>query len=214
MLTIITPCCRPQNLSFLYDTIRITKVDKWIIVYDTTKTDGKFEKRFNRPNIIEVGHVSPPHSCSGNSQRNVALNMVSTGMVYFLDDDNVIHPEFWKLVEKFDDVHFYTWDQQRNDQFANKPGGILTGDNPRLYSIDTAQYAIPRYMCSAWQEDEYCADGLFIEGVYKRFKDKHIYIPVVAAFYNFLRFHSIEHSHEFQGLTGLGDEPKPSEENR
>lgn len=208
MLTIITPCSRPENLSFLYDTIRITKIDKWIIVYDTTHTDGVFEKRFNRSNIIEVGHVSPPDTCSGNSQRNVGLNMVQRGMVYFLDDDNVIHPEFWKIADTFDDVHFYTWDQQRNDEFANKLGGIAAGDNPRLRIIDTAQFAVPRYMCRPWQEDAFIADGLFIEDVYNRFRSLHIYTPVVAAFYNFLRFDSVEESFEYCHLTGLGPKPE------
>jgi glycosyltransferase involved in cell wall biosynthesis len=212
-LTIITPCSRPENLSFIYDTIRITKVDKWIIVYDTTNTGGNFEKRFNRPNIIEVGHVSPPETGSGNSQRNVGLNMVRTGMVYFLDDDNVIHPEFWKIAETLDDVHFYMWDQQRNDEFANKSGGILAGDNPRLRDINTAQFAVPRYMCRPLQEDAFNAPSLFIADIYTRFKNLQIYVPVVAAFYNFLRFHSVEESFEYRGLTGFADlglEPKSS----
>ena len=37
MFTIITPCCRPENLETMLPSIDFDKVDKWIIVYDTRK---------------------------------------------------------------------------------------------------------------------------------------------------------------------------------
>jgi hypothetical protein len=187
MLTLITPSCRPGNLPKVFDTIHFDKIDEWIIVHDTTKTNGVFKPVFSHPKITELGHVSPPGTCSGNSQRNVALSRVKSGMVYFLDDDNAVHSTFWTLIDKFDEDHFYTWDQQRNDMFANKPDGVMSGEEPRLRKIDTAQYIIPRHMCRPWPEGPYWADGLFIEDVYSRFKDKHVYIPVVAAVYNYFR---------------------------
>jgi len=187
MLTIITPCSRPQNLHRLFDSIDFTKTNKWIIVHDTTKTNGMYPTLFRHPKILELGHVSPEGTCSGNSQRNVALKMVETGLVYFLDDDNIVHHKFWTLIDQFDEDYFYTWDQIGNDMFANKPNGVLSGHEPRLRKIDTAQYIVPRHMCSLWQEGPYWADGLFIEDIYTRFKEKHIYLDVVAAHYNFLR---------------------------
>lgn len=186
MLTIITPCSRPENLSRMAQSIDFSKDVHWIIVYDTTKTKGRFTPNVTHPKITELGHVSPPGTCSGNSQRNVGLSRVQNGMVYYLDDDNIIHDRFWTLFDRFDEDHFYTWDQFRGDEFANRPNGVLSGDEPRLRKIDTAQYIVPRYMCRPWQEDLYWADGIFIEKVYEKYKDKHVYIPVVAAFYNFL----------------------------
>ncbi len=35
-ITIITPCSGIQNLSMLYESIKFDKIQKWIIVYDTT----------------------------------------------------------------------------------------------------------------------------------------------------------------------------------
>jgi hypothetical protein len=186
MLTIITPCSRPQNLKKIYESIQFDKIHQWIIVHDTTKTRGIYNPVFTHPKIIEYGHVSPPGTCSGNSQRNAGLIRVNEGMIYFLDDDNIVHPTVWTLLTTFDEDHYYTWDQIRNDQFANKPGGILGGEEPRLRKIDTAQYIVPRHMCRPWQEGPYWADGLFIEDIYERYKDRHVYIPTIAAYYNYL----------------------------
>ena len=35
-ITIITPCNRIHNLPMLYESIKFDKINKWIIVYDTT----------------------------------------------------------------------------------------------------------------------------------------------------------------------------------
>lgn len=187
MLTIITPCSRPESLSTLKASINFDRTHTWIIVYDTTRTGGIFTPQFNHPQIVEIGHVSPPGTCSGNSQRNVGLSRVTQGLVYFLDDDNIVHPRFWNIILGFDDQHFYTFDQQRWDEFVDAPGGIFKGDTPRLRKIDTAQYVVPRSMCGPWKEDDYKADGLFIEDIYERFRIKHMYIPVLASYYNYLR---------------------------
>jgi hypothetical protein len=187
MLTIITPCSRPENLKEMRESIDFDRIDKWIIVHDTTKTGGIFSTSLNHPKIIELGHMSPPGTCSGNSQRNLALSLFHGGMVYFLDDDNIIHPNFWKLVPMFKEDRFYTFDQQRWDEFVATPGGIFKGDTPRLQKIDTAQYVIPFSMRSHWKEDDYKADGLFIEDVFTRNKSAHVYIPIVASYYNYLR---------------------------
>ena len=188
MITIITPCSRPQNLKTISKSIQFDKIDKWIIVHDTTRFKGIYEQVFsNNPKIVEYGYFSPPGTCSGNSQRNHALRHVEKGLVYFLDDDNIVHPNFWTIVSNFDEDHFYSWDQIRNDSFANKPNGILGGEYPILRQIDTAQYIVPRHMCRFWQEEPYWADGLFIEDVYGRYKDQHVYVPTIAAYYNYLR---------------------------
>ena len=187
MLTIITPCCRPANLPALRESIDLDAIERWIIVHDTTMTRGVYSPLFDHPKITELGHISSPGTCSGNSQRNVALRLVRYGLVYFLDDDNVIHPDFWKIAPLFKEGHFYTFDQQRWDEFVATPGGIFKGDTPRLQKIDTAQYVVDVRMARPWKEDDYKADGLFIEDIFLRFSQEHEYIPVVASYYNFLR---------------------------
>lgn len=187
MLTLITPCSRPENLHVMRESIQMDRIDCWIIVYDTTKTRGVYAPLFDHPKIHEIGHVSSPESCSGNSQRNKALKLVQSGLIYFLDDDNIMHPNFWALLSRMELGHFYTFDQQRWDEFVAAPGDIFKGDTPRLQKIDTAQYVVDARMSTFWKEDDYKADGLFIEDIYLRFHQDHVYFPEVAAYYNYLR---------------------------
>ena len=70
-------------------------MNRWLIVHDTTHTNGVFNEVFNHPKIVEFG-VSG--GISGNPQRNAAINQVNSGLIYFLDDDNIIHPNFWEIV--------------------------------------------------------------------------------------------------------------------
>jgi len=186
MLTIITPCARPENLPQLENSIEFDKIKMWIIVHDTK--NGDFTKRYNNPKILEIGHPTPAGGCAGHAQRNKGLERVIEGHIYFLDDDTVLHPSFWKIFPLMDnDDRFYTFDQQRWDEFVSVPGGTFKGDVPKVTKIDSAQYVVPRYMCGEFIETDYRADGFFIENVDKFFPGSHVYIPVVAAYYNFLR---------------------------
>jgi glycosyltransferase involved in cell wall biosynthesis len=181
MISIITPCCRPENLSLLSLSIDFSQVDRWYVIYDT-REGRKYTKQFDQnPKIIEL---ECSEGISGNPQRNLALKLVRDGFVYFLDDDNMIHPEFWNIVKTLDPERFYTFDQLRKDHL----GPVLKGNNPVSCGIDTAMYIIPRKIIGdiKWQNERYDADGVFIETIHKRFKEKHVYLEKVAAYYNFL----------------------------
>ena len=183
MLTIITPCCRPENLSQLFDSLDFDKLDRWLIVHDSDEP----RKLFTHEKIVEIHHRSPPDGRAGHSQRNAGLECVKDGLIYFLDDDTVIHPDFWKISPIFDDQHFYTFDQQRWDEFVPNPGDTFRGNEPKLMKMDSAQYVVPRHMCGKFIENDYRADGFFIEEVGIRNHLSHVYIPIVACYYNYLR---------------------------
>lgn len=182
MLSIITPCCRPDNLKRLYDSIDFS-VGKlaWYIIYDTSKRK-KYKRQFEGHKQINELECSDETGSSGNPQRNLALSLIKEGFVYFLDDDNIIHPSFWKILPGLDSDYFYTWDQERNDR-------NLEGNNITVGNIDTAMYIVPKTIIKGitWEKDMYEADGVFIETIYRLNKSKHIYIPQVLAYYNRLR---------------------------
>jgi hypothetical protein len=179
MLTIITPCCRPENLSKLYDSIHFDKVHKWIIVYDTSK-DRMYDKLYEgNPKIQELESNT---GISGNPQRNLALSLVEDGFIYFLDDDNIIHPNFWNIFDSFEPEKFYTFDQQRGNT-------ILFGNRIQLDHIDTAMIIVHKTHVDnlRWEEDKYNADGIFIVELYNKNKFLHMYINTIASYYNYLR---------------------------
>ena len=180
-LTIITPCYRPDNLDKIKESINFSLIKSWIIVYDTSN-DRTYTKKYEGDPKIQEYMVSG--GISGNPQRNYALTKVSDGLIYFLDDDNIIHPHFLELVPTFNEDHIYTFDQQRlNGEIR------LHGNNPKVNNIDMGQIVVPYKFIGDLRFDEplYNADGIFIEALCKKYKDKHIYIPEVASYYNYLK---------------------------
>lgn len=178
MLTIITPCCRPENLPKIYESIHFESIDKWIIIYDTTKGRTYTHIYNNHPKIIEVDCSDP--GVTGNPQRNLGISMVKDGFLFFLDDDNIMHPDFWTILPTLKEEYFYTWDQEN----------ALKGDKIELLHTDTSMFIVPKKICKnlKWKPDErWFADYLYIKTIYDNYPSQHKYIPKVLCYYNKLR---------------------------
>ena len=186
-IILITPAHRLTNLKIIKKSINFNFIFKWIIVYDGTKIANNF-KLFNLNKIIEFVHLSKKNEVSGNAQRNFALDFICENyssekyFIYFLDDDNIIHPNLYKLIKNIDYNKFYTFDQQRS-RF------ILLGNKLSVYNIDAAMFLSDIHLVKNFRfiADKYEADGLYIENCYKKNVDNHVYIPEVACYYNYLR---------------------------
>ncbi len=197
-LYLITPCTRIKNLYKLKKNINFDKIDKWIIVYNTEFVEKK-KYFYNNKNIIELFHKDIG-SIGGNSQRNYVLNYLNKRkdknfFIYFLDDDNILHKNFYKILEKVyknDNPMIYTFDQLRkgkthlNNEF--KYIKILKGNVVKINYIDTAMF-LPYFSLIKnirWSKKKYNADGEFIVKCINKNKSKHIYLPIVGSHYNFL----------------------------
>ena len=180
MLHIITPCSRQSNLPRLFQTIDFARIDKWIIVYDTSN-DRQYEKLYT--SHCQISEVECAGGISGNPQRNHALDMVDDTWVYFLDDDNVIHPNFWSVIDRLDIHKFYTFDQQRNTH-----GKVLRGNNIAVRHIDTAMFIVhtSHIRDTRWICDKYDADGHFICDINRNNEGAQCYLDIVASYYNYL----------------------------
>jgi glycosyltransferase involved in cell wall biosynthesis len=179
-LFIVTPCCRPNFLPKLYDSIDFDKVTQWIIVYDTSK-GVKYEKKYlEHPKIYEI--ECDKRNVGGGIARQQALDIIKDGFVYFLDDDNIIHPNFWNIFNNARLEKFYTF-----NCIAAINEKILYGDSCKRGTIDTGQYLIPRKLIgnTIWQ-NIYTGDGYFIEEIYNNHSDKHCYVNEIAAYYNYI----------------------------
>ena len=183
-ISIITPCSRIHNLFALYESIKFDKIHKWIIVYDTTV--NRYSHSFlSHKKIIEVDCKSSLNGIVGNTQRNYGLSFVEDdNYIYFLDDDNIIHPNFWKIMEELETDTIHTFNQYRD-----KHGNILLGNRIEINYIDTAMYIIHKNMIGniKWQEDLYSADGKFITDLYATGKYKHKYFNKYYCYYNYLQ---------------------------
>uniref|UniRef100_A0A6C0L7T3 Glycosyltransferase 2-like domain-containing protein n=1 Tax=viral metagenome TaxID=1070528 RepID=A0A6C0L7T3_9ZZZZ len=184
-LTIITPCIRPENLIKIKESIDFDYVNEWIIVYDGTKIASL-------PNTIEKHdkikeHIFRGEGISGNPQRNFALELIESfdTYLYFLDDDNIIHPELYELLDTIESGKMYTFDQSRpKNVYPYKT--FLPGNNIELFNIDTAMFLIDFNLCKdiRWIPDKYNADGHYIKECYEANKDNWVYVNKTMAYYN------------------------------
>jgi predicted O-methyltransferase YrrM len=177
-ITIITPSYRLDNLIKIKDTIPFEYVDEWIIVYDGSKINENPHLFIDENNNKIKEYVYIGEGISGNPQRNYALTQITNPdtYIYFLDDDNIIHSSFYKLLNILDNNKLYTFNQMDR----------LSGENIIFGSIDTAMLLIDYKLMNGiqWKPDEYGADFLFIKECYDNNKENHIFINNNLCFYN------------------------------
>jgi len=118
--------------------------------------------------------------------RNFVIKKIKEGLIYNLDDDNIMHPGFWELLPKMDTEHFYTFDQVNMSPFGTN--GVLKGDTLRVTKIDTAQFVVPKALVESieFQKDNYKADGEYMVEVNSKNPGRHVYFPKLAAYYNYM----------------------------
>lgn len=180
-ITILTPCSRQKNLPTLLNSIDFDKIDKWIIIYDTSK-NRTYEKLYtDHPKILEV--ECDTSGVVGHPQRNYGMSLVEDGFIYFLDDDTIVHPNLWTLIDTLDPQFFYTFDQQREQN-----GQLLHGDTIQVRRIDTAMFLVHKNHIGdiQWHTDRYDADGYFICDIKNKNTDCHRYVNKVCSYYNYL----------------------------
>jgi hypothetical protein len=103
-------------------------------VYDGSKIFENPNLFKNQENNKIKEYVCKDEGTTGNPQRNYGLSKItnSNTSLYFLDDDNTVHPNLYRLLNIIDNK-IYTFNQHNR----------LKGDNIEVFKIDTAMYIIP-----------------------------------------------------------------------
>jgi hypothetical protein len=178
-ITIITPSYRIDNLYKIKESINFEYVHEWIIVYDGSKIITN-PYLFKEDNKIKE-YIYKCTGISGNGQRNYALSKITNEntLLYYLDDDNIIHPNLYNLLNNIDNNTIYTFNQYNR----------IKGNNINIGYIDTAMVLIPFNLCKniIWKLDIYEADGYYIKDCIDSNRDKHVYIDEDLCYYNFLK---------------------------
>lgn len=184
-LTIITPCYRIENIHKLKESINFNYLEEWIIVYDGTKIIDNPYIFENMENIKE--YVNKDDGASGNPQRNFALSKIKNlnSLIYFLDDDNIMHPFLYEVLKFLDKNRMYTFNQNNNKYFNN----TLLGNNVSVCNIDSAMALISglKLTDKKWNTHDYTADGIYLSDCYENNKNNHIYINNTLSYYNKLQ---------------------------
>ena len=178
-LNIITPCSRPENLHQISKSINIPKENyRWIIIFDSLT----LPKKDYIPDNCEYYLCKDSKSVSGNGQRNLALDLVKKGHIYFNDDDTLLHPNLWENIKEYNS-DFISFIQ------VNKDGSVrLKGDNINVSYIDSHNFIISYKILddNRFIIDKYDADGYFAKKCFENSKIKK-YINKPLSIYNQLR---------------------------
>ena len=95
----------------------------WYIIYDTSKGRSYTHQFKGHAKIKEIDYDK--EGVCGHPQINHAIDLIEDGFVYIVDDDNVIHPDFWKAYKDLDLDYIYTWDQNRVREKRIAKGGKI-----------------------------------------------------------------------------------------
>ena len=174
-LNIITPCSRPEFLDAVAKSINIPKENyRWIVVFDSETIPENIPE-------CEAYCIKDINSVCGNSQRNLAIDLVTEGWIYFNDDDTTMHPELWDNIKDLDN-DFISFDQNWNNGDHRLSGNII-----KLSYVDSHNFIVhisvignKRFVLHRGD-----ADGVFAENCYNKAKNKH-YINKVLSVYNSL----------------------------
>lgn len=193
ILHIITPVSRPQNLTALALSLRglLSIPWRWWVIFDRNVADLPA-----RPPDLPLGHWDygrESDSVGGYSLRNECLEKINSGWIYFLDDDNLIHPHleivFLLTRRSFPAAQWFIFRQVRPD------GTIYLRPQvpPRVNAVDIGQCVLRRDLMKntgepipPWSfEHRPAADGLLYERLSQDVGP--IALDLEATYYNALR---------------------------
>ena len=183
ILNIVTPSYRPDNIKLMVDSVKtITNMEVlWHICFDSEEV---IDVNLDNINHKLYNTKSGKREVSGNKQRNLILKNLTEGFVFFLDDDNIIHPNFNNILVDVTYGENYIFTQI----YKNGEIRFRSHDNciyPKR--IDTAQLLIS--CCNInnttiWPVKQY-TEYPFIYNV-NQIK-KFIKMDVIGSYYNYLR---------------------------
>lgn len=186
--TIVTACSRPQNLVAMADSIApgAPKDALWVVLHDLSCADFGVAMKPQRDDLRILhgsywsgGALGFPGGW-GHKARNEWLDLNVIGWTYFLDDDNLLHPNFWACMQKPIGAKVQVFGQERS-------AGVVVGSNIEVCRVDLAQCVFSRELVGDLRFGmHYEADGAFICELARRVPCE--LRPEIASYYNRLRW--------------------------
>jgi len=200
LLNIVTLVTRPENLTKIRNSIE----DAFNLVQDCKLTrrwlllpDPRYCALGTVPDadIIrchELSNLHPAKSWFGaGTLRNRALQFINDGWIYFLDDDNLMHPKFaftlnYWLQRNRAGKKIIVFSQLNSD---GSPRLTAAPQNMRLYHVDSAQAVFLASLIRSYRFRENCRteDGLLIEHIHREHPDEFLFVDAPVSYFNALR---------------------------
>jgi glycosyltransferase involved in cell wall biosynthesis len=195
-INIVTRCTRPQNLDTIKESIFGNIPSgcdiNWHILFDTSVLKDIDAELLSRLNCESIKLHFKKGDEWGNWNRLNDLIQRLDGWIYHLDDDNLLHDNFYVEIQKA----ILNNPKCLAIVFSQKVGGIdFSGvdvrkadpKNMAVQKIDLAQWLIhSELQLNNLYGSGYRADGEFIESLYKENCKSFIFIKDILCYYNAL----------------------------
>lgn len=185
--SIVTACSRPLNLPAILDSIvpGAPKDALWVVMHDLShgQPESGTGVQSDSIKVLHSGYRSGRVGW-GHRARNEWLNLNVLGWTYFLDDDNLLHPDFWACVKECESRKMFVFSQEHSEGAARAP-------NVQPCHIDLAQFvfrreAVPQGLRFGLH---YEGDGEFISALWESLSpDDRVSLDRVGCYYNRLRW--------------------------
>ena len=135
------------------------------------------------------------HGDIGHSLLNKVLDFIpDDAWVYFLDDDNEMHPDFpseiWHMHKENPESEGFIFSQYIGGRdFTGLEVRVAKPENVKVQKIDMAQFVLKMSLIGErkFLPMTYTADGIFIEEIYREYPEKFIFSDRVLCNYNSLQ---------------------------
>jgi glycosyltransferase involved in cell wall biosynthesis len=193
--SIITRCTRLGNIETVkksvFNNLPKNTTVEWHVVFDTAALKDIDAELLNK--LDEKGTTL--HFMKGDgwglSQLNSLIKNLD-GWVYHVDDDNIVHPDFYSTIENEyknnKDAKAFIFSQYvGGNDFSKLEIREAIPENVAISKIDLAQWLIHSSLHANYEYGSgYVADGTFITNLYNNEKDKFVFIKDILCHYNYL----------------------------
>lgn len=198
VINIVTAVSRPENLNRIRRSIarsiaRSSLRVKWILVVDgegglapaleaSLKDGASFD-------IAQISHQGG--SCPyGIRQKNLGMASIVEGYYHCLDDDNIVHPDFFQGIERSmkanPTCHAFVFGQQRWDNIKSL---VAAPERMEYGKIDNTMFVVHssvigenRYDLSRSGREDFH----FFRKLYDLYRSEFVFIPETLAYYNYI----------------------------
>lgn len=201
-INLVTSVSRVTNLPAIYksiqDSISGTDVNaRWILVFDAPGDvpDNilRMIREASRIKIERVIYPGPPMRF-GICQKSRGIDLIEDGFYHCLDDDNIVHPEFFKGIEramaKHPEKKAFVFNQQRWDGHGDL---LARPDRMIEFLVDDTMFVVHKDLIGSDRYDvekSGTEDFHFFRKLYDKDPDAFVFIDEYLAYYNYLVHHT------------------------
>lgn len=190
---IITRCTRQENLQAIYDSIFDKWYDcTWHIIFDCYRIkdlDAELLSKIKNKKVNFYFTYSTKNDYL-YPQCHKAIDEISDGYVMFIDDDNIVHPEYFGEITKVlnDDYKVFVVDQfVGGKDFTGLETRIASKDNNKLKGVDIGQLTFHHSVLKKYRFREgYQADGMLVDEIMLEHPEWFYYLNKTLSYYNYI----------------------------